>query len=55
MKTKNKYDYLYINRCMNQNYNLPTMCSYVYGNRKNITKGEEFKLNKKILPKNKQK
>lgn len=54
MKNKNKYDYLYINRCMNQNYNATTMGG-AYANRKNITKGEEFKLNNKILPKNKQK
>ena len=46
-KQLSKYDFLAINRAMNQNYN--AKCNPILGSTglKNITKGEELKLNRK--------
>lgn len=50
MKKKlNKYDFLAINRGMNQNFNAGQSWGGI--NQLNITKGEELKLNKKIKDK----
>lgn len=43
-KKKTKWDFLAINRRLNQNYN---GSSFLGCSRKNITKGEELKLNLK--------
>ncbi len=50
MKKKTKWDFLAINRRMNNNFNAKSdfFCEIGTGN-KNITKGEEMKLNQKEL------
>ena len=48
-KKKTKWDFLAINRRLNQNYNGVSLSCY---SKKNITKGEELKLNFKECKKN---
>lgn len=48
-KKKTKWDFLAINRRLNQNYN---SVSFLYCSKRNITKGEELKLNFKECKKN---